>query len=151
MTENSPINAILENFNLSDITREVLGESPISGMTHDAALDALKQELIYCERQAKEGAEKSRHIFAAKADKLRTEIQQKEAAKNALFKAKQNNQTPTRFRSIEDLAKSKNMSVDELKKRFEIDRGADYEGHPIFSIKKERVGGGIDYKKLFNM
>ena len=81
MTIKTPLEIVLESFSLSDVAREALGEAPIAGMDHKAAIAALKEELMYCEHQAAQGPEKSRHVFADKAAKIKEEIAKLEMTK----------------------------------------------------------------------
>jgi hypothetical protein len=78
MTEKTPIEIVCEGFSLADATRVALGERMIEGLDSKSAVAQLKQELIYAENQAKNGPEKSRHIFAKQAEKLKAELKRKE-------------------------------------------------------------------------
>jgi len=79
MTVKTPLEIVLESFSLADAAREALGESPIEGMDNTSAIYTLKQELMYAEHQASQGPEKSRHVFANKADKIKDEIKKYQA------------------------------------------------------------------------
>lgn len=172
----SPIDIVLENFSLKEAVNEALGNLPPPGTDKKAKLADLKQDLIYAERQAEQGPEKSRHIFADKANKIKAELAKLEGEKvdlGSVFSkdyelAKQatkerhehpedynealehNKELKHGYRSIEELAKLKNMSVDDLKKKYKVEQGTDEDGKAVF-VAHKKITESIDFKKLFKL